>query len=73
VNRQRQNSSRQIGIFSKKTSSFARLKKIVHTLKISSYFVEFEDLALMDLEVITTLGIGGFGRVELVQVSDKII
>ena len=25
-------------------------------------------MTLMDLEVITTLGIGGFGRVELVQV-----
>ncbi len=36
-----------------------------------SFFSEFEDLTLMDLEVITTLGIGGFGRVELVQVKMK--
>jgi len=33
--------------------------------------IEFEDLALLDLEIITTLGIGGFGRVELVQVCNN--
>ena len=42
---------------------------ITRWLKINlSHFPEFADLTLMDLEVITTLGIGGFGRVELVQV-----
>lgn len=31
--------------------------------------LEFEDLTLDGLEVIATLGIGGFGRVALVQVK----
>ena len=31
-------------------------------------FSEFADLTLKDLEVITTLGIGSYGRVKLVQV-----
>ena len=34
---------------------------------------QYEDLTLEDLETLTTLGMGGFGRVELVsdQVSDS--
>jgi hypothetical protein len=40
--------------------------KLLHTYAV--FTTEFADLTLMDLEVITTLGIGGFGRVELVQV-----
>lgn len=28
---------------------------------------EFEDVTLAEFEIITTLGIGGFGRVELVR------
>ncbi|XP_042901923.1 cGMP-dependent protein kinase 1-like [Parasteatoda tepidariorum] len=32
---------------------------------------EFEDLTLEDLEVVTTLGIGGFGRVDLVQYKNN--
>ena len=32
-------------------------------------FSEFENLKLNDLEVIATLGVGGFGRVELVNVA----
>jgi hypothetical protein len=31
-------------------------------------FTEFEELGLDGLEVVATLGIGGFGRVALVQV-----
>ena len=30
--------------------------------------VEFRDIELDDLEVVATLGVGGFGRVELVKV-----
>jgi hypothetical protein len=30
---------------------------------------EFRSLRLSDLRVITTLGVGGFGRVELVQIA----
>lgn len=30
---------------------------------------EFEDLTLSDLEVVTTLGVGGFGRVDLVRIQ----
>ena len=30
---------------------------------------EFQDLELNDLQVIATLGVGGFGRVELVKVE----
>lgn len=45
----------------------AKLQEIAEK-KISK---EFADLTLMDLEVITTLGIGGFGRVELVQISKE--
>ena len=33
------------------------------------YFAEFEDLTLDRLEVIATLGVGGFGRVALVNLS----
>ena len=33
------------------------------------YILEFENLRLNDLEVIATLGVGGFGRVELVQLA----
>ena len=32
---------------------------------------EFQDLELNDLQVIATLGVGGFGRVELVKVEWK--
>lgn len=34
------------------------------------FFAEYEYIKLNDLEVIATLGIGGFGRVELVQYTD---
>ena len=32
--------------------------------------VECQDIELDDLEVVATLGVGGFGRVELVKVSN---
>lgn len=31
---------------------------------------EFRDVKLTDLKIITTLGVGGFGRVELVQIQN---
>lgn len=31
---------------------------------------EFRDVQLTDLRIIVTLGVGGFGRVELVQIKD---
>jgi len=31
---------------------------------------EFHDIKLSDLRIITTLGVGGFGRVELVQIQN---
>ena len=33
--------------------------------------LEFEDLRLNDLEILATLGVGGFGRVELVQLASS--
>ena len=36
---------------------------------ISLNLPEFESLGLNDLEILATLGVGGFGRVELVQLS----
>ena len=36
-------------------------KKIIHE--------EFKSLKLQDLRIIATLGVGGFGRVELVQIA----
>lgn len=33
---------------------------------------EFENLRLNDLEILATLGVGGFGRVELVQLAKKV-
>ena len=36
---------------------------------ISLIITEFESLGLNDLEILATLGVGGFGRVELVQLS----
>ena len=33
------------------------------------YKSEFENLRLNDLEILATLGVGGFGRVELVQLT----
>ena len=32
---------------------------------------EYKNVQLNDLEIIATLGIGGFGRVELVRVSNR--
>lgn len=32
---------------------------------------EFENVKLSDLKILTTLGVGGFGRVELVQISNR--
>ena len=32
---------------------------------------EFENLRLNDLEILATLGVGGFGRVELVQLASS--
>lgn len=37
---------------------------------ISSTNKEFQSLKLSDLQVLATLGVGGFGRVELVQVNN---
>ena len=34
--------------------------------------IEFENLRLNDLEILATLGVGGFGRVELVQLAKKV-
>lgn len=39
-------------------------------LFISSTNKEFQNLKLSDLQVLATLGVGGFGRVELVQVNN---
>jgi len=36
----------------------------------SSTNKEFQNLKLSDLQVLATLGVGGFGRVELVQVNN---
>ncbi|XP_025412180.1 cGMP-dependent protein kinase, isozyme 2 forms cD4/T1/T3A/T3B isoform X3 [Sipha flava] len=38
--------------------------------RISSTNKEFQNLKLSDLQVLATLGVGGFGRVELVQVNN---
>lgn len=35
----------------------------------SSIHEEFKNLRLSDLRIIATLGVGGFGRVELVQIA----
>lgn len=40
------------------------------TFFISSTNKEFQSLKLSDLQVLATLGVGGFGRVELVQVNN---
>ena len=36
---------------------------------ICSIHEEFKTLKLQDLRIIATLGVGGFGRVELVQIA----
>lgn len=38
-------------------------------LSISSIHEEFKSLKLSDLRIIATLGVGGFGRVELVMIA----
>ena len=38
-------------------------------LPISSIHEEFKSLKLSDLRIIATLGVGGFGRVELVMIA----
>ena len=35
------------------------------------FWLEFEGLRLNDLEILATLGVGGFGRVELVQLASS--
>lgn len=35
------------------------------------FFIEYDHILLSDLEIIGTLGVGGFGRVELVQYDKK--
>jgi len=52
------------------TASFPALslasKKLIFLLPFSRQKVDIKDIELKDLRVISTLGIGGFGRVELV-------
>ena len=38
-------------------------------ISLSSVHEEFKALKLQDLRIIATLGVGGFGRVELVQIA----
>lgn len=42
----------------------------INIVVISSTNKEFQNLKLSDLVVLATLGVGGFGRVELVQVNN---
>ena len=45
------------------------IKKIYDVLFL--FWLEFEGLRLNDLEILATLGVGGFGRVELVQLASS--
>ena len=45
------------------------LHPVLNDLIAFFHFAEFEDLTLDRLEVIATLGVGGFGRVALVNLS----
>lgn len=53
---------------------FANLVELIETLCTSVFFrVDsiFENVKLSDLVILTTLGVGGFGRVELVQIKGR--
>ena len=43
------------------------IQSLIHFISLN--LTEFEGLGLNDLEILATLGVGGFGRVELVQLS----
>ena len=45
------------------------MNNIIIILSISSIHEEFKSLKLSDLRIIATLGVGGFGRVELVMIA----
>ena len=46
------------------------ITKLFHLLlKYFSVHQEFKTLKLSDLRIVATLGVGGFGRVELVQIA----
>merc|ERR1712165_74131 len=47
------------------------LNKLKITLGDKKVSKEFENLRLNDLEILATLGVGGFGRVELVQLASS--
>ena len=52
---------------------FVKMKAIKKDINIiffpKFFFTEFEELTLDKLDVVATLGIGGFGRVALVQMA----
>ncbi|KAJ2952804.1 hypothetical protein O0L34_g7163 [Tuta absoluta] len=64
----------QRGPFTELLGNLEELKRVRHTpprpsqqKKISHIKSEYEFIQLKDLEIVGTLGVGGFGRVELVQ------
>ena len=57
-----------------KDTNYADIKggRVLKEIEIKKMSKEFEELKLENLEVIATLGVGGFGRVALVHVSYQI-
>lgn len=43
----------------------------INSNKIKFFFLEFDHIQLEELDIVGTLGVGGFGRVELVQYKKK--
>ena len=53
----------------KRPGEIGKLSLIISPYLICSIHEEFKTLKLQDLRIIATLGVGGFGRVELVQIA----